>query len=131
MDVRLKFFCLACCLFTTAALAQTTRPTTQPLLNDPRIEGFIRQLSADDWQTRQKAQDALVQYGMDIRPRLAAVLHETKDEEARARVEAALRQIEENRTSGASLITLHMKGAKPGEIFAEISRQASAQLRPS
>jgi len=72
-----------------------------------------------------------VQYGLDIRPRLSAVLKETKDEEARTRVEAALRQIEEDRTTGASLITLHMKKAKPAEVFAEISRQASADLRPS
>src|SRR5207237_6920798 len=61
----------------------------------------------------------------------SALLKETNDEEARTRVEAALRQIEENRITGASLITLHMKGAKPAEVFAEISRQASAELRPS
>ena len=66
-----------------------------------------------------------------IRPRLNAALRETKDEEVRTRVEAALRQIEENRATGASLITLHMKGAKPAEVFAEIARQASAELRAS
>ena len=68
---------------------------------------------------------------MDIRPRLNAALRETKDEEVRTRVEAALRQIEETRATGASLITLHMKGAKPAEVFAEIARQASAELRAS
>jgi len=139
MNPGLKYLWLACIAMAGVCLAQTTRPTTlpatapatQPAIPDARIEGFIRELSADDWQTRQKAQDALVQYGLDIRPRLSIVLRETRDEEARTRIEAALRQIEENRTTGASLITLHMKAAKPGQVFAEISRQASAQLRPS
>src|SRR5256885_14609848 len=135
MFCRFNSFCLAWLMLSGVCFAQTARPaspaTTQPAIADPRIEKFIGELSADDWQTRQKAQDALVQYGLDIRPRLSGVLRETRDEEARARVEAALRQIEENRITGASLITLHMKGAKPSEVFAEIFRQASAELRAS
>ena len=135
MVFRISHLCLASIVLNGVCMAQTTRPstlpTTQPAIGDPRIEKFIGELSADDWQTRQKAQDALVQYGLDIRLRLSAVLRETKDEETRARVEAALRQIEENRITGASLITLHMTGAKPAEVFAEISRQASAELRAS
>ena len=130
MAFSLRHLGLACIALGGVCLAQTTRPATQPIA-DPRIEQLVRQLAADDWQTRQKAQDALVQYGLDIRPRLNAALRETKDEEVRTRVEAALRQIEENRATGASLITLHMKGAKPAEVFAEIARQASADLRPS
>src|SRR6185503_8832094 len=125
----------SCLVVGGVCFAQTTRPatqpTTRPFADEARIEQWIRELSADEWQTRQKAQDALVQYGLDIRPRLNSVLKDTKDEEARTRVEAALRQIEENRTTGASLITLHMKNAKPAEVFAEISRQASAELRAS
>src|SRR4051812_25190482 len=116
-------------------VAPTTRPTTapatQPSITSQRIEELVKQLAAEPWEVRQKAQDALVQYGIDVRPRLNALLKETRDEEVRTRVEAALRQIEENRTTGASLITLHMKQAKPQEIFQEISRQASAQLRPT
>src|SRR6266571_5018164 len=97
MAFRVNYLCLACITLSGVCFAQTTRPTafstTQPTAIDPRIEKFIGELSADDWQTRQKAQDALVQYGLDIRARLGAVLRDTKDEEARARVEAALRQI--------------------------------------
>jgi len=123
-------------LAAVAAFAQSpttrpaTQPTTQPALS-PEIEKLINELAADTWQMRQKAQDALVQYGLDVRPRLSAVLRETRDEEVRTRIEAALRQIEENRTTGASLITIHMKKASPKEVFAEISRQASAELRPN
>src|SRR4051812_8243963 len=93
--------------------APTTRPATvpatQPSVTAQRIEELVRELAAEPWQVRQKAQDALVQYGIDVRPRLNALLKETRDEEVRTRVEAALRQIEENRTTGASLITLHLK----------------------
>src|SRR2546430_9705368 len=135
MGFRISHLCLASIVLSGVCMAQTTRPstlpTTQPAIGDPRIEKFIGELSADDWQTRQKAQDALVQYGLDIRQRLSAVLRETKDEETRARVEAALRQIEENRTTSALLITLPMKGAQPAEVFAGMSRQASAGLWPA
>src|SRR3954470_7414751 len=92
-----------------AQVAPTTRPTTNPATQPSgAVEQLVRELAAEPWQTRQKAQDALVQYGLDVRPRLQALLKETKDEEVRTRVEAALRQIEENRTTGASLITLHV-----------------------
>src|SRR5688572_7161966 len=85
----------------SAQVAPTTRPaanqpTTRPAV-DAKLELLITQLSAEAWQTRQKAQDALVEYGMDVRPRLHALLRETRDEEVRTRVEAALRQIEQNR----------------------------------
>src|SRR5688500_18659810 len=129
MKPRLLHSLLTITALCASASAQTTRPTTQPTtqptVNQLRIEQLINELAADTWQSRQTAQDTLVQYGPDIRPRLSALLRETKDEEVRTRVEAALRQIEENRTPGASLITLQMKGASPKEVFAEISRQAS------
>src|SRR5881392_4092500 len=112
MRLRFNYLCFACIATCGICFAQTTRPATQPAtrpfgvpnrissrlgaLDDARIDHLIQELSADAWQTRQKAQDALVQYGLDIRPRLNGVLRETRDEEARARVEAALRQIEEN-----------------------------------
>src|SRR3954469_2359883 len=102
MGVRFNHLWLAMVALCGVCFAQTTRPGTAPAL-DPRIEKFVGQLAAEDWQTRQKAQDALVEYGLDIRPRLNAILRETKDEEVRTRIEAALRQIEENRTTGASL----------------------------
>ena len=99
--------------------------------NAERVEQLIAQLSAEAWQERQRAQDALVQLGQDARPRLMQVLQATQEEEVRTRVEAALRQIEANRATGTSYVTIHMKDATPQQVFAELSRQANTELRVS
>ncbi|MCY2951878.1 MAG: hypothetical protein NTU53_07855 [Planctomycetota bacterium] len=102
----------------------TTRPSEE-------AERLIGELSSDSWQVRQKAQEGLVQLGPEVGVRLRAVLRGTNDEEVRARVEAVLRQLEEMASTGASLVTLHMRGASPREVFAEISKQANTDLRPN
>jgi len=119
-----------------ALASPTTKPapgTTQPALvaADDRVEALVRQLGDDSWRDRQKAQDQLVQMGEKVRPRLGQLLNQTADEEIRTRVEAILRQLDENRVAGTSMITIHMKAASPREVFAEIGRQAYTELRPS
>jgi hypothetical protein len=96
-----------------------------------RAEELIAELSSDSWQLRQKAQDAIVQLGPVVRGRLTRLLQQTTDEEVRTRAEAALRQIEDAARTGPSVITLRLKNASPREVFAELSRQASIDLRPT
>ncbi|MGE5611143.1 MAG: hypothetical protein ACM359_17970 [Bacillota bacterium] len=112
--------------------AEAPRQTSQAPVSDPaqKVESLIADLSSDSWQVRQKAQDALSQLGSQVRPRLTQLLQQTNDEEVRTRVEAILRQVDELRNTGVSLITLHLKQASPKKIFAEISRQADADLQP-
>lgn len=129
---------------TQPALLPSTRPTQAPKIIEPvaqgptlppelaaRLESLIEGLFDDSWQVRQKAQDRIAQIGEAVRPRLAKLLAQTTDDEVRTRVESILRQLDENRVSGTSFITLHMKDASPKEVFAEVSRQAYADLRPS
>src|ERR1051325_6149201 len=117
---------LATCLLVGIApsVSESPQGAAAPLSDAEaqQAEQLISTLSSDTWQARQQAQDALVQIGLDLRPRLLRLMRQTRDEEVRTRAEAALGQIEENRISGISYITLHMKQALPKEIFANLSR---------
>jgi len=121
--------------FACAGAAAQTRPAappaTLPAETAARVRELVAKLAADDWQTRQEAQERLVRMGAVIRDELRAVLAQTADEESRTRIEAALRQIEDNRLTGTSMITLRLRGASPREAFAQLSRQAGADLRPN
>ena len=94
------------------------------------VDDLVNQLGAESWKVRQKAQDTLVQLGADVLPRLNQLARDTQDEEVRSRAEAAVSRIEDARATGTSLITLHVRGGSPKAVFAEISRQAGAELRP-
>jgi hypothetical protein len=123
---------LPAALFLAARLLASpapTLPSTLPTSPDP-LQALIADLAGDSWLVRQKAQDALVKLGPDIRPRLLRLLRETQDEEVRTRLEAALRRIDEDRATGVSLVTVRLRNASPPQIFAELSRQANAPLLP-
>jgi hypothetical protein len=114
---------------TKPAVAAT--PTTLPAEISVKVEALIKKLSDEAWQTRQKAQDELVQMGTMVQPRLLELLKQTRDEEVRTRVEAALVTLEENRLTGTSYITIHLKKASPKQVFAELARQANSEMRPN
>ena len=97
---------------------------------DPEVEKLLAELGGDSWQARERAQQALSLRGPSISARLLEVLAETRDEEIRTRVQAVLRQIEEQRSTGPSPISLHLQGANPAQVFGEVGRQAYTELRP-
>lgn len=104
-------------------------PSTAPA--KPDVEALIRQLSADEWRQRESAQEQLVLLGQDARQPLERLLGDpARDEETRSRAEAALAQIAENESIGASIVTLRVRNARPQEIFERLSRQCYATLEP-
>lgn len=108
----------------SVSTGQTTTQAVEPeTANGAAIRGLVAKLSADDYQTRQDAQDQLVRYGAEARPYLRKLLAATNDPEARTRAEAAVAQIEEDRATGASVVTLHVKDAPADQVLAELSRQ--------
>lgn len=111
-------------LLTCPLFAQT--PSPRPA--DP-IDALIADLGGDSWRTRQKAQEELVEMGEVVRPRLLEILRQTHDEEVRTRAQAALRQLDQRRATGASLLSLHLKNASPQQVFAELARQSGVFLR--
>src|SRR3712207_3439162 len=103
-------------------------PTTRPI--DP-VDSLVFDLAADDWPTRQRAEDTLVEQGRPVVDRLKhAVTDGSLPEEVRQRASSALARIAERESFGASSITLHMKDAHLRDVFAEISRQCGAELLP-
>jgi hypothetical protein len=102
-------------------------PSTQP--SDP-VESLIAQLSADEWSAREEAQEKLTALGASVLPRLQRVVSESGNEESRQRADSAIARIRERQMIGASLVTLHVKNAALKDIFAEISRQCGAELKP-
>src|SRR5262245_39758099 len=99
MPKQVSFAVIACCIATAVARAQQSPAPALPPEQATAMEALFTNLSADSWQVRQQAQDALVQMGPDARPRLLLLAKQTRDEEVRTRAEAAIRQIEENRIS--------------------------------
>jgi hypothetical protein len=104
---------------------QTTRPTGGD------IEQLVAQLSSENWQERQAAQERLVLLGLEAKDRLARLLKETADPELRSLAETALAQIEQNRLTGASIITIRDGQITLKELFSQISEQCGATLEPA
>lgn len=68
--------------------------------------------------------------GEDARPVIRDLLDRPiTDSEVRARLDGALAQIDENRVTGTSYITLHYKDAPASAIYADLSRQCYAKLK--
>jgi hypothetical protein len=131
------FFCLFMGLWAQAAFAaDPAAPSTQPVPaaapgTQPaaRIDGLLANLAHENFHLRQKAQDELARMGPPVRARLVEEMKRAADDEVRTRLEAAIRQIDEGRMTGASMITIHLKKASPGQVLSEICRQANAQIR--
>ncbi|MDB5298931.1 MAG: hypothetical protein JWO87_594, partial [Phycisphaerales bacterium] len=100
-----------------ATQAAATQAASRPYIN---LDDLLKRLSSDAWQQRQRAQDELVRMGDEARPVVKDLLARTTDTEVRTRLEAAVAQIDENRISGPSFITMHFKDADPREVFAEL-----------
>jgi hypothetical protein len=109
-----------------AAVADVAPPITPA--ERKQIDAAIAALSADNWKERQKAQDALVPFGQAVVPDLRKLVETSDDEEIRTRAAAALRKIDDNATSGGSVITLHLKDATPEQLFAAIAKQARCEF---
>jgi hypothetical protein len=94
----------------------------------PDMDAWIAQLTSDDWKQRQDAMEKLVALGDDALPRLTKLADSADDGEVRTRAAAAIRQIEDNRIAGTSLITLKMVDVPVAQALAEIARQARAPI---
>jgi hypothetical protein len=92
------------------------------------MEEWIAQLNSDSWKQRQSAADHLVALGEDAVPRLQQLVKATDDDETRTRAAAAIAQIDENRLTGASLVTLKLESVPAADALAELARQARGAI---
>jgi hypothetical protein len=112
-----------------AATSPTTHAADREALDD--VNALIAQLGGADWAARDAAQRRLAALDRLAEPALRRVLADgAHDAEVRTRAEAALAQIEENRHSGPTMITLRLRDVEPRVAFEELSRQAGVTLRP-
>lgn len=109
----------------SATMEPATQPTTQP---SPQVQALIDDLTSDSFETRQDATKKLIELGQSVEPQLRAALAGDLSDEARARVTAALRGIQERKDFGPSIITLHYKNAPLTTILNDFSAQAGADL---
>lgn len=114
---------------TSLGQGQTTRPTRSPDDLDARVVEIARDLSADEFATRQRAEDALVELGQPAMSPLQRLLETTGDAEARARLQSAIKRIEEQDRLGPTYITLHLRNASAEEAFEALSAQLPKPLK--
>lgn len=109
-----------------------TRPATVPAEPpvSPAVAKLIADLSATDWHARKKAEAALVDLGDESVRALEQASRAASLDEARTAATRALKQIDENRRVGQSLITLRLKDVPVRQAFEALGRQARAELKP-
>lgn len=110
---------LICC----AAAPPATQPATAPALS-PEDRAILHQLETGSWRERKLAEAELAGGGSAELPTLRAMLAQTTNPEARARIGAVLDQLNEQALVGPSLITLHLKDAPAASVYAELFQQA-------
>lgn len=86
-------------------------------------------LSAEEFATRQKAEDALVALGPPATPKLQRLLETASDEEVRSRLQSAIKRIADQTRIGPTLITLQLKDASAKDAFDAVSAQLPAPLK--
>jgi hypothetical protein len=119
-----------------ATLVLLTLPLTalaaDPAASAPapdEIGSLIHDLASDTYQTREAATEKLISLGEPALPRLQKLLPLTTDGETRNRIQSAIDQILESAAAGPTLLTLDVKDADARTVFAELSKQAHAEIR--
>ncbi|MDP9173351.1 MAG: hypothetical protein M3O30_05740 [Planctomycetota bacterium] len=105
--------------------AEASAPTTQLSCD---VLAAAEDLNSDEFSVRQSAQKKLVDMGDAVEPQLRALLLRDFSHEARARVQAALKQIEDARRIGPASITMHYTNAPLQNVLDDFARQAGADL---
>jgi hypothetical protein len=113
---------------TTAPALPTTAPATEPAF-PPAVALLIGSLSGPDQKQRRHAQEQLIQIGEPARPALMQLARQSTDLDAATRAQAALAQIDENRVSGPSFVTLHVHNAEARSVITDLFHQAFATPR--
>jgi hypothetical protein len=107
IGIVLSWFIFAGCAAspTQAELPPPEKPAEQPLTEQDRVETLIKQLGDDDWATREKAQQRLIQLGemLDIKPVLQKY-ENRPDLEVRLRISRILAKLNKKSDDWASII---------------------------
>jgi hypothetical protein len=97
--------------------------------DDPEVETLFKQLSAEEFKTREAARKALIDRGEEAIPQIKALAEKTQDPETKSAVAAILKAIEVQGVKGPTFITLDVKDAAPKDVIDEIVKQSQLDLR--
>lgn len=125
----------------TQPVAPTTGPTTGPTTNPttisstlaalpPGVADLLQQLGDDDWHKRQAAQRKLLSLGEPVRPELERMLKSDPSPEMAQRLQTLIAVLDESKRLGFTLVTLHLKDAKPADAVAELGRRSGVPIAP-
>ena len=115
------------------AASPPTQPAPAPTTASfpAEFESLVKQFSSDNSADRQRAQDRVVELGLQfdsVLPRLQELIRQTHDEEVAARAQAALSLIAEEHRIGPTRITLHLDETPAPEAFAALARQLHQEI---
>ncbi len=105
--------------------AATAQPATTP--PSPAVSSLISDLASPDFSVRELAEKKLMDLGPDIEPMLRAALRGKISDEAQARLDDVLGQLDETKALHAS-VTMHYKNAPLSTILNEFAWQAGSDL---
>ena len=112
---------------TAPATLPATRAAATQLATPPEVAALLKNLAADTWATRERAQRDLVALGPTVRPFVEQLAATASDAEARTRAAAVLRALEREAKFGETRVTLHYKNAEPKAVMDDLSRQAGGE----
>ncbi|HEX4053802.1 MAG TPA: hypothetical protein VHX86_06020 [Tepidisphaeraceae bacterium] len=105
-------------------IAATEPAATQPSQD---VSALISDLASPDFSVRELAEKKLMDLGPDIEPTLRTALQGKLSDEARARLDDVLGQLDETKALHAS-VTLHYKDAPMTTVLNEFAWQAGADM---
>jgi hypothetical protein len=123
--IQTTFLIALLCASALADAPDTTQPTAAP---SPAVAALISQMSSDDFGERTSAQTRLVAMGQSVIPQLRQALSGDLPDETRARLNAAITQIQDNVLLGPSYITMHYKDAPLQTVLDDFAAQAGADM---
>lgn len=113
---------LAVLALSLPALAQTTRPTTQPI--DPAaVSALVGQLGADDPAERDAARQKLLSMGLGVSGHLEKALESATDPEVRTSLAAIIADLPKYDRSVPTLVTIKLTGVPAKQALDAVMEQ--------
>jgi len=111
-----------------ASVCVAEKPASSPATLPAELPALIQQLSSDQWNLRQKAQDQIIAMGVDVRPAIEKLSAQTTDPQIKSSAEAILDQLATLDKTGPTLLTIHLSKVPANEVITEMERQAKCEL---
>lgn len=94
-----------------------------------QLPAVVRQLSDDNFRTRQQAEKELQNFGPSYLPAIRQAREQSQDREAVRRLDATLQRLTLQRLREPTTITLSGRGQTPAEAFRHLAEQSGYKLR--